>query len=184
MRAVDFGAGKSPIPLGLARLGFDTSVVDPGSEQVLGRRYGNEWGSVNYTQWGIKTFRAGMEDQLFDADSIGVAVSVSVIEHLRADVRRRAIRALARAVEPSGLVVLTVDVVPGSSKLWNRVIDEIEPPSVHGTIEDVVQEAAVCGLTLQFSASCPISNSESSVVGMSFRKDRAGDDAGRLREGM
>ena len=171
-RAVDFGAGKSPVPIGLVHLGFDTDVVDPDSMAVLGRRYGNEWDFVDYARWGIKTHKTGMEEQLFDADQLGVAVSVSVIEHLAAGLRRRAIREVARVVEPNGLVVLTVDVLPGKSRyLWNRVVDEIEPVSVHGTVDDVIDEAAACGLSLQLSERCPIPESETSVIGIVLRKN-------------
>ena len=171
-RAVDFGAGKSPVPIGLVRLGYDTDVVDPDSEPVLGRRYGNEWDFVDYAPWGITTHRAGMEEQLFDADELGVAVSVSVIEHLPAELRRLAIREVARVVEPDGLIILTVDVQPGGSQqLWNRVVDEIEPLGVHGTVDDVVDEAAACGLSLRLIERCPIPESESAVVGMILRKD-------------
>ena len=139
---------------------------------VLGRRYGNEWDFVDYARWGIKTHKAGMEEQIFDADQLGVAVSVSVIEHLAAGLRRRAIREVARVVEPNGLVVLTVDVLPGKSRyLWNRVVDEIEPVSVHGTVDDVIDEAAACGLSLHLSERCPIPESETSVIGMVLRKN-------------
>lgn len=171
-RAVDFGAGKSPVPIGLVHLGFDTDVVDPDSMAVLGRRYGNEWDFVDYARWGIKTHKAGMEEQIFDADQLGVAVSVSVIEHLRAGLRRCAIREVARVMEPNGLVVLTVDVLPGKSRyLWNRVVDEIESVSVHGTVDDVIEEAAACGLSLRLSERCPIPESETSVIGMVLRKN-------------
>ena len=169
--AVDFGAGRSPVPIGLSRLGFVTTVVDPDSEAVLGRRHGNEWDFIDYTTWGIETHKASMEEPIFDEDSLGVAASVSVIEHLTAEVRRNAIRELARVVEPGGLVVLTVDVLPGGSRhLWNRVVDQIESLEVHGTADDVIQEAAACGLSLIRSERCPIADAETSVVGLILTK--------------
>jgi hypothetical protein len=172
-RAADFGAGKSPVPIGLAKLGFETDVVDPDSEPVLGRRYGNEWDFVDYSSWGITTHKAGMEESIFAEHELGVAVSVSVIEHLPADLRRRAISEVARVVEPRGLVVLTVDVMPGGShQLWNRVVDEIEPLNVHGTVEDVIAEAASCGLAVGVVDRCPMPESETSVVGMVLTKVR------------
>jgi SAM-dependent methyltransferase len=146
-------------------------VVDPDSEPILGRRYGNEWDFVDYEPWGITTHKAGMGEQLFDANQIGVAVSVSVIEHLPAELRRRAIREVARVVEPNGLVVFTVDVLPGGSRqLWNRIVNEIEPMSVHGTTDDVIDEAATFGLHLQHSERCPVPEGDTSVVGMVLRK--------------
>jgi hypothetical protein len=173
-RAVDFGAGKSPVPIRLARLGFDTDVVDPDSEPALGRRYGNEWDYTDYSMWGIETHKMGMEERVFAAEELGVAVSVSVIEHLPAEVRRLAIREMARVVETSGLVILTVDVFPhGSRCLWNRVVDEIEPLDAHGTVDEVIDEAASCGLSLEFNERCPIPEGETSVVALVLRKEGA-----------
>src|SRR5665213_1462893 len=100
--AVDFGAGKSPTPILLARLGYKTSVVD--SDQ-LDSEYSNEWQWVDYGQWGINTHKAGMEDRLFDEGSLSVAVSVSAIEHMPAKTRRHAIDEISRAVRVGGLVV-------------------------------------------------------------------------------
>jgi SAM-dependent methyltransferase len=173
-RAVDFGAGKSPIPIGLVRLGFETDVVDPDSLPVLGRRYGNEWDFIDYARWGIKTHKAGMEEQVFEAGELGVAVSVSVIEHLPAALRRHAICEVARVVEPNGLAVITVDLLPGESRyLWNRVVDEIEPVNVHGTVDDLIAEAKACGLSLCLSERCPVPEAETSVIGMVLRKNSA-----------
>ena len=126
--AVDFGAGKSPTPILLARLGYKTSVVD--SDQ-LDSEYSNEWQWFDYGRWGVKTYRAGMEDRLFDEGSLSVAVSVSAIEHMAADTRRQSIIEISRAVAIGGLVVLTIDVLKDGRHLWNFAVDEIESPEVH-----------------------------------------------------
>jgi SAM-dependent methyltransferase len=169
--AVDFGAGKSPIPIGLQTLGFATTVVDPDSEPMLGRRAGNEWDFIDYGGWGIATIKAGMEERLFEPASVGLAVSVSVIEHMPAEIRRAAIAEVARVVAPGGLVIFTLDVLPGGSRqLWNRIVHEIEPFSVHGTADDVIEECAANGLELVFSERCPINESETSVVGLVLRR--------------
>ena len=152
-RAADFGAGKSPVPLALAELGFTTYVVDP---DALAGKYGNEWDFVDYGHWGIETFRAGMEDRVFDADSLDVAVSVSVIEHLPANARRHGLTEIYRALRPGALAVFSIDVLPDGTNLWNRVEDEIEPVEVHGTVEDFFAECMAAGFHIEKRATCPI----------------------------
>jgi SAM-dependent methyltransferase len=158
--AVDFGAGKSPIPILLADLGYATSVVD--SDQ-LDNEYANEWQWVDYGKWGIKTHKAGMEDRIFDEAALSVAVSVSAIEHMAAETRRKAIEEITRAIKPQGLAVLTIDVMPDGIHLWNLVVDEIEPLGDHGTIDSFVSELEVGGLRLLRRASCPLKGGQSLV---------------------
>lgn len=52
LAAADLGAGKSPIPLVLARAGFHCTVVDRAQlEEMEGSSRGNEWDFVDYAQW-------------------------------------------------------------------------------------------------------------------------------------
>lgn len=170
-RAADFGAGKSPVPLALADLGYVTFVVDP---DTLGGKYGNEWDFVDYGRWGIDTIRAGMEDRVFDPDSLDVAVSVSVIEHLPADARRRGLAEIYRALRPGGLAVFSVDVLPDGINLWNRVEDEVEPIDVHGTVDDFVAECAAAGFQLETRVNCPVTVPHLQVQAMVLRKRDVG----------
>lgn len=159
--AVDFGAGKSPTPILLARLGYKTSVVD--SDQ-LDSEYSNEWQWFDYGRWGVKTYRAGMEDRLFDEGSLSVAVSVSAIEHMAADTRRQSIIEISRAVAIGGLVVLTIDVLKDGRHLWNFAVDEIESPEVHGTIDNFVDELEKSGLRLKLREACPMKGDSEQLV--------------------
>lgn len=168
MRAADFGAGKSPVPILLSRMGYHTSVVDPGT---LGTAYSNEWDFVRYDDWGIPTHKGGMEDRVFDEASLGIAASVSVIEHISAEARRKSFNELARALEPNGLLVLTIDLLHGVERyLWNRIVDEIEPVSVHGRVDDLLGEAAASGFQLRSMVPCPVTRGESDVLGLTFRR--------------
>lgn len=169
--AADFGAGKSPIPLALQRLGLECSVVDPAQlEELEGKSRGNEWDFVDYSRWGIKTHRAGMEDKVFAPESLGVAVAVSVIEHLPAESRRGGLSRIGDALEAGGYAVFTVDLCRGSRFLWNRIVDEFEPTDVHGTVDDFLNEAHAVGLCLEHFERCPIRTPELEAVGMVFRK--------------
>lgn len=128
----DFGAGKSPIPIKLASLGFTTHVVDP--HQLLG--FTNEWDFRDYSPWGVTTHFARFEDPVFAIETLDIAVSVSVIEHLTADARRVGLAQVNRALVSGGLAVFTIDVIPGPERyLWNRVVEVIEPPHIHGTVD-------------------------------------------------
>lgn len=159
-KAVDFGAGKSPIPILLAERGYSTFVVD--SDQLEGE-YANEWQWIDYGRWGVKTHKAGMEDRIFDEGSLSAAVSVSAIEHMPAADRRKAIGEITRAVRPGGVVVLTIDVLPDGEHLWNFAVDAIEPPEIHGTIDGFLDELTTSGLKLQRRDSCPIRGTEQLV---------------------
>lgn len=171
--AADLGAGKSPIPLVLTKAGFQCTVVDRAQlEELEGSSRGNEWDFVDYTQWGIRTIRAGMEEPLFPAESLGLIVSVSVVEHLKAETRRLALQRIAAALEPGGYAILTVDLLPGSRNLWNRVVDEIEPVEAHGTLDEFLAEAAAAGLWLERLEYCPVRIPTLDAVGLVLKKER------------
>ena len=174
--AMDAGAGKSPVPIALARLGLTTVVVDPGTprpgtgEPVCG----SEWEWTDYSKFGVRSVRGGMEEAVVPARSLGFVVSVSAVEHLRADVRRAAFARIAQALEPAGVLVLTVDVFPGSTDLWNRCLGEIvEAPDEHGCAETLVAEAAAIGMELQHRQRCPLSPGRVDVEGFVFIRGTA-----------
>ena len=182
--AVDFGAGKSPIPIGLSRLGLSCVVADPGVEKD-GRLPGGEWEWTDYGRWGIETKRAGIEDAVVAPEALGFAICVSVIEHLPGEVRRAGIRQLAAALEPGGAAVLTVDLVGDTGRLSRWCLgEEVEPADDHGTIDDLIREAAEAGLTLERRTHCPLtgrrktaageSDGVISVDGLVFPKQQAG----------
>ena len=174
MTALDAGAGKSPMPIALAALGLQTTVADPNSQEMTGKNSGGEWDWTDYSPWGVETKCAGMEEQLFEEGSLGVAVSVSVIEHIPAKVRRAGLRALSDALEDGGVLILTVDLVRGSRQLWNRVLDiEVEDLKVHGTVEDLIAEAGSCGLNLVHQELCPVSTEHHDILGLVFERLRS-----------
>ena len=166
--AADFGAGKSPVPLGLARLGYRTVVVDP---DTLQGRYGNEWEYIDYNRWGIETIKAGMEDRVFEPGSLDVAVSVSVIEHLPAEARRRGLRQIHESLKPGGLAVFSLDLLADGVHLWNRVVEEIEPTTEHGTMPEFLDECRAAGFRLVVRERCPIRLPDLRVEAVVLLKD-------------
>jgi len=172
LKAIDAGAGKSPMPVALKRLGFETAVVDPNAQEEVGVHAGGEWDWTDYGKWGVKSIRAGMEEEKFEAGSLGVVVSVSVIEHVPADVRRAGLKAMSKSMASGGVMVLTIDLCVGTRKLWNRILDqEVESLDVHGTAEDIISEARAEGLHLEHQELCPISTDKHDILGLVFVKE-------------
>lgn len=172
LTAADFGAGQSPMPIALAKLGLATTVVDPDSQKQMNKRVGGEWNRTNYRRWGVSSLPTGVEDaNAFAPASLGVAVSVSVIEHLPAEVRRQGLRNIADFLEPGGIAVFTVDLVSGTKQLWNRLLGtEVEPLDQHGDLDTLVEECGQVGLELEDSTPSPLSDERVDVHGLVFRR--------------
>jgi hypothetical protein len=174
--AMDAGAGRSPVPIALAGLGLTTIVVDPGARRpATGDPVrGSEWEWTEYSTFGVRSVRAGMEEVVVPPGSLGFALAVSVIEHLPAEVRRQGLARLAEALEPGGLLVLTVDLFPESSHLWNMCLGEtVEARHEHGTVERFIAEAAAAGLELQKRQRCPLAAGRVDVEGLVFIRTSA-----------
>ena len=151
-RLVDVGAGVTPLAPFLTRQGFQIDTVDPSE---IRRTWPpqpdwNEWDYLDYGRAGLAhrswncTLDKTPRRPLFDG-----AYSISVIEHIPAEDRRRLLAEMAARVRAGGLVVLTIDLVRGSDILWNRNRGvEVEDPRVHGTFDDIVAECAAVGLEL------------------------------------
>lgn len=171
-RALEVGAGTSPTPIALRQRGFEVVVIDPDAETLLGRKVGNEWDYTDYGAWGITTVRAGMEEYE-SANPFGVIMSISVIEHVPAAARREGFRRFGQMLTEGGLCVLTIDLIPGTNRLWNRVEDEIEPTAKHGDLDEVIEELAAVGLNLITLERCPIVAPPTDVVGMVLQKSQS-----------
>jgi hypothetical protein len=156
--AADIGAGRSPVPIALTRLGLRCIVADPGVSPTLGEPARGEWLLTDYRQWGIDTQAVGMQDFVVESDSLGFIVCISVIEHVDAATRRKGWENFGNALEPGGVAVLTIDLLGQTDQLWNRVLGaEIEPFDVHGRVEDLILEAANVGLMLEHKERSPLS---------------------------
>lgn len=169
--ALESGAGRSPVAVALQRAGLAVTVADPDSQAATGRTSGGEWDWTDYGRWGIPSVRAGMEDAVVPAGSLGFVLSVSVIEHVPSAVRRAGLARFAEALAPGGCFVTTVDLFRGTEDLWNRLLDaEVEPREVHGTVDTLVAEAAAEGLQLDSREACPVSTDQHDILGLVFRR--------------
>lgn len=150
-RVLDIGAGVSPIVPYLERAGFRVLALDPSENH---RNYPieddcNEWGYLDYAKAGLATESANCEVADLDENELfAAAYSVSVVEHIPADDRRRLFADVAKRIEPGGWLVLTVDIVRETDELWNRSSGEVvDPDGFHGSFSDFIEEIRAVGLT-------------------------------------
>lgn len=160
-RVLEVGAGTSPTPVALAKASHDVVVIDP--ETVPDESTG--WQLSDYSRWGIPTLRYGMEDFPVELPFDGI-VSVSVIEHVPAKVRRAGVERFAKSLRPGGILSITVDLHEGTRDLWNRDVDEVEPRSVHGTLDDLLDELTSAGFEITAMETCPLKSPDVDVVGI------------------
>ena len=151
-RLVDVGAGVTPLAPFLTTRGYVVDTVDPSPtrREWPPQPDWNEWDYLDYGRAGLahRSWNTTL-DQLPRHPPFDGAYSISVIEHVPASVRRALLADMAARVRPGGLVVVTIDLVRGGDILWNRSRgEEVEGLDIHGTFDDVVDEAAAVGLRL------------------------------------
>jgi hypothetical protein len=83
-------------------------------------------------------------------------------------------------LRPGGLLLVTLDLTPGSDELWNRSEGEIvDPEATHGTIDDVVARMGGLGLSIteQFVLR-QLPNSRTDVVFIAAAKTKSASEGG------
>jgi hypothetical protein len=153
-RLVDVGAGVSPLAPFLSSRGYLVETVDPSPivrnwpEQLEW----NEWGYLDYAAAGLasRSWNCSL-DRIPTQPAFDGAYSVSVIEHVPAAERRKLLADMSARTRTGGVVVLTIDLQPGSDHLWNYNMGvRVDDPSKHGTLQSVVSECAAVGLDLLY----------------------------------
>lgn len=146
---LDVGAGLNPVPFMLADRGASVVTVDCHCEvrDPAQRTAWNEWGFLDYGKLDrrIISVHTAYEDYtpatLFDC-----IYSVSVIEHLATRIQSLWIERFAGQLKSNGLLLLTVDLVPDSDRLWNfREGQRVEAEEKHGTLQTIVGELRAAG---------------------------------------
>jgi hypothetical protein len=107
-----------------------------------------------------------------------------VIEHVPAEERRALLADISARTRTGGLVVLTIDLQPGTDDLWNYNLGvQVDDPSDHGTLQSVVEECSAVGLELFFEERVrgwPVTHVE---IGLLALRQRAPVSVGRWRAG-
>ena len=143
------GATLAPF---LTSRGFVVDTVDPSAtiRTWPPQADWNEWDFLDYGMAGLahRSWNCTLGDLPIQPPFDG-AYSVSVIEHVPASVRRALLADISARTRLGGLVVLTIDLVPGGDELWNLNLGVVvEDLDTHGTIQDVIEEGAAVGLEL------------------------------------
>lgn len=149
LRVLDMGAGVSPLPLWLARQGAQVTTVDGHRliRQPPAQPHWNEWGFLDYglIDRHIRSYNCLMQD-LRNAGPFELIYSVSVIEHIPAEARRAVLAAVKDNLVPGGRLLLTLDLIPGTDRLWDLSEGQpVDEGADHGTIADFFGELAALG---------------------------------------
>ncbi len=147
---LDVGAGVSALPLWLAKKGCQVTTLD--NHTLVRRRQDihkwNEWGFLDYSSLDPSITSLQVDASTFETGERFAAIySISVLEHVPAQLRRRILSAMKRLLAPYGRCYLSFDLVPDSEALWRMSEgSEVEPPEIHGRLEDVLNELPAAGL--------------------------------------
>ncbi|ODS01236.1 hypothetical protein AUC68_12815 [Methyloceanibacter methanicus] len=152
-RIGDLGAGLSALPFALANRGADVRTVDSHTRIVSneGASQFNEWGFYDYgkVHSRISSLNAEMRAETYEPRSFDAWYSISVIEHMPADIRRNLIKVIATTLKPGGKLYLTLDLEKRSQDLW--ILNEgkaVEARDQHGTLSSIVQELRAAGFAV------------------------------------
>lgn len=151
---LDIGAGVSPLPLLLAQGGQRVVTVD-GSTIIRrlgqGQAHWNEWGYFDYAclDVNISSINGDILAVSFANYSFDCIYSVSVVEHLPALVRRKLWSKVKQWLSSDGVLLITVDLFPGTEQLWNYNQGKIvEPVEEHGDLDALEAELSQVGFSL------------------------------------
>jgi SAM-dependent methyltransferase len=146
-RVLDIGAGVSPLPLFLAERGAFVDCVDPHPTVRTPPPADdwNEWGFFDYGRVHPNLTAHHCTIAEFPlSDSFDVIYSVSVIAHMPGLVREEALQRCRELLQPGGVLLLAIDLIPATDVLWTLSEGrEVEPPEQHGTTDDILQQLAL-----------------------------------------
>ena len=150
---LDVGAGINPLPILLVERGADIFTVDNHAlnRDISQRQDLNEWGYLDYSviNNGISSKNISYEAFLAEV-KFNVIYSVSVIEHVKASVRRTWIEKFAHDMKNGGTLLLTVDLIPDTNFLWCFAEGRmVEAKEIHGTLEDIKNELICTGFIVE-----------------------------------
>lgn len=174
-RVLDVGAGVCGLPLWLADQDCAVTTVDPHRlvrDPDNRDDNWNEWGFIDYGRIDPRITALQVDASTYDApEPFGAIYSVSVLEHLPADLRRSIFANLQRQLAPGGRLYFSFDLVPDTDDLW--LLSEgkqVEDPAIHGTIESIVGELEALGFLIsEFTTIRHISGSRTDIVMLEAR---------------
>jgi hypothetical protein len=150
---LELGSGVSPIPIFLHDMGFKVITTDLHTVvRSINNKYNwNEWGFLDYSQIRpeIKSYNIDFAKLNIDKESVDFFISISVVEHMPAENRRKSFHIASRSIRVGGKFIITVDLSPKTNFLWNRNQGrEVEDNNIHGTINDIRSELEKCAIKI------------------------------------
>jgi SAM-dependent methyltransferase len=148
-RALEIGAGLSPLPVFLARREVLVDCVDNSDliRQLPPKDDWNEWGFFDYGS--LHPNLAAYNCSILDFEprwTYDAVYAIGVLAHMLAAERERTIRQCKAWLAPGGRLLVTLALVPSTEFLWNLSSgQEFESRSQHGTISKFLQELAEVG---------------------------------------
>lgn len=177
-RALDVGAGLNVLPFWLAEQGAEVVTLDnhPLHRELSAKHLWNEWGFLDYGHIDprIQSYNQSIVGYSPE-QSFQLVYSVSVIEHMPRRIREAAIVEMARLTADSGILLLSVDLIPNTDLLWNMSEGEIvDSDTAHGTVTDLLTELSNSGFSLQeYSVLREINGSRTDVAFIAAKMRRA-----------
>ena len=153
MKIADFGAGVTPLPLQLASRGPKVFTIDKHETKrdIKQIEKANEWGFFDYgiLDDNIQSYNQALDENTFGKNSLDVWYSISVVEHMPAEIRRAIFNIMANNLKDSGRLLLTVDLGKGTQKLWNMAEGKVVEDAIeHGTLDRLVNELELLGFDI------------------------------------
>jgi len=148
-QALDIGAGLNPLPLFLAERGVGVHCVDgaPVTRTPPPADDWNEWGFFDYGALHRNLRAHNCPVAEFAAPCRFDAIySICVLAHMPRAIREDTLRRCRRWLNPGGMLLLAIDLVPSTDFVWNRGGEEEESFVQHGTVHDVTS----CLIELEF----------------------------------
>jgi ubiquinone/menaquinone biosynthesis C-methylase UbiE len=130
MKVLDLGGASTPIVFWCAKKGLDITTIDQQSKLVE-----NTSKIAGIMGWNnLKAIRGDMTDTKLAENSFDAVFSVAVIHFLPKDVRKKAMREMARVVKPGGKIGIIFDFGKGTGRKGNY--DEEYYNSQHDPLRD------------------------------------------------
>jgi len=176
-RILDIGAGVSPVPIYLAERGAEVVTVDnapvvrdPGTDPSKW----NDWGYFDYAclQPNLSSRHEDILTVPLSRRSFDCIYSQSVIEHMPSSTRKQLWKKVDDLLANEGVLLVTVDLVPDSDRLWNyNRGEEVEAAEEHGHLSTLVEEVTQVGLRLtQRQVLRQLNNSRSDCAMLRFER--------------
>ncbi len=151
-RVLDIGAGVCPLPLCLAELGHNVITVDshPVTRKLSEKPNWNEWGFLDYNSIDDRIISHNLDFGSYKSDKkFDCIYSISVIEHMPKSSRIRVLKKARKLLKKNGELLLTIDIVPNTNKIWNRSEDkQVEDENIHGTVDTFKSELKKFGFNV------------------------------------